>query len=206
MHARAPSAAHLEQLLDLIIAQPERGEELTAELHAKFSRRKAILVLDMCGFSRTTQQRGIVTFLLMIRRMRLICEPCFGEHGGELLKAEADNLLYSFDSAAEAVAAAREAHRRIADANDLHPADDHLFCAIGIGFGEVLWIAPDEMHGQELNLASKLGEDIARDGQTLLTTGARAAIDAMLPTRETTVLISGLELTYHELITAEEEL
>jgi class 3 adenylate cyclase len=142
----------------------------------------------------------------MIRRMRRICEPCFREHGGELLKAEADNLFYSFDSATAAVAAAREAQLRIAEANRLHPADDHLFCAIGIGCGEVLWLGGGEVHGQEVNLASKLGEDIARDGQILLTAGARSALDsaAAVVTREASVSISGLELTYHEVVPIED--
>lgn len=205
MHEHAPIVTDFERVLDQILAEPARCEALTAELHATFSRRKAILVLDMCGFSRTTQQRGIVTFLLMIRRMRRICEPCFREHGGELVKAEADDLFYSFDSAASAVAAARDAHRRIATANHSHTADDHLFCAMGIGFGEVLWLGAGAIHGQEVNLASKLGEDIARDGQILLTVGARAAIDsASLSTREATVSVSGLELTYHEVIPLED--
>jgi adenylate cyclase len=105
------------------------------------------------------------------------------------------------------VAAARDVQRRIADANRLHPTDDHLFCAIGIGFGDVLWLGDREMHGQEVNLASKLGEDIARESQILLTSGARAAIDgSSLSTREATVSISGLELTYHEIVRLEDEL
>ena len=68
MSERAANSSDFERLLDRILAEPERSEELTAELHARFTRLKAILVLDMCGYSRTTQQRGIVTFLLMIRR------------------------------------------------------------------------------------------------------------------------------------------
>jgi class 3 adenylate cyclase len=195
-----PPDALFEELLDRILAEPARCEELTAELHARFARRRAILVLDMCGFSRTTQQRGIVTFLLMIRRMRRLCEPCFREHGGRLLKAEADNLFYVFDSAAAAVDAACAAQQRITAANRRHPDDDHLFCAIGIGYGEVLDLGCD-LHGHEVNLACKLGEDVASDGQILLTAAAHAAIDPPpLAARQASVSISGLELTYHEFL------
>src|SRR5688572_3431001 len=103
------SPADLERLLDAILAEPDRREELSAQLHTSYSKRKAILVLDMCGFIRITQERGIVAFLLMIRRMRRICEPCFAEHGGELIRADADNLFYTFDSASAAIEAALEA-------------------------------------------------------------------------------------------------
>ncbi|MEA3211014.1 MAG: hypothetical protein QOE70_4071 [Chthoniobacter sp.] len=193
--------ADFERLLDAILDEPARREELSAQLHATYAQRKAILVLDMCGFTRTTQQHGIVAFLLMIRRMRRICEPCFAEHGGKLIKAEADNLFYTFASASEAVAAALEAQRRIAAGNHDAAPEEHIFCAIGIGFGEVLCLGGTDLHGHEVNLASKLGEDIASDGQILLTSGAHAALDdAALPMRGAMVLISGLELSYHEVL------
>ena len=98
MPPQTPTEA--ERLLDAMLDHPERAAELTAQLHAACQRTKAILVLDMCGFSRTAHRRGVLAFLLMIRRMRRLCEPCFARHGGELLRAEADNLFYFFDSAA----------------------------------------------------------------------------------------------------------
>ena len=66
-----------ERLLDEMIDFPERRAAVAAHIQDHYSRRRAVLVLDMCGFSRTTQAVGIVAFLTMIRRMRRICEPCF---------------------------------------------------------------------------------------------------------------------------------
>jgi len=43
-------------------------------------------------------------------------------------------------------------------------------------FGRVLKIGDEDVYGHEVNLASKLGEDIARGGEILVTPGARAKI------------------------------
>ena len=88
----------------------------------------------------------------------------------------------------------------LAKVNATLPRDDHLFCAIGIGFGEVLCLSECNVHGYEVNLAFKLGEDVAQDGQLLLTEAAYAAIDAAAhPARAKVAAVSGLELRYFEL-------
>jgi len=46
-----------------------------------------------------------------------------------------------------------------------HPTE----CCVGIGYGEIFAIGPNLAQGDEMNQASKLGEDIARANETLLT-------------------------------------
>ena len=46
----------------------------------------------------------------------------------------------------------------------------------GIGYGDMLDL-DDDMFGLEVNLASKIGEDLARPGEALLTPSAAAALD-----------------------------
>jgi class 3 adenylate cyclase len=87
------SKAHLERLLQQMLERPADEAELSRELEEQFAETRAVLVLDMSGFSRTTQLRGIVAFLLMIHRMRQIVTPVIEAHGGLVIKAEADNLL-----------------------------------------------------------------------------------------------------------------
>ncbi len=48
--------------------------------------------------------------------------------------------------------------------------------AIGIGHGKVFTIGPNLAQGDEMNRASKLGEDIARAKETLLTERAYDAL------------------------------
>src|SRR5947207_8897321 len=78
-------------LLADMIQFPERRVELEQEILHTFSVPKAVLVLDMSGFSRTTRMHGIVSFLLMIFQTRRLCEPPIAKFHGILVKAEADN-------------------------------------------------------------------------------------------------------------------
>ncbi len=200
MAARSDIPPDFERLLDEMIEFPDRRGEITARIHAGYSRRKAVLVLDMCGFTRTTHRLGIVAFLLMIHRTRRICDPCFREHGGEFIEANADNLLYLFATPGDAIAASRAASARAVATNETLPEDERLFCSIGIGFGEILCIGPGHVQGSEVNLAAKLGEDIAHKGQILLTAAARVETPPDMPTREAAVTIAGLELRYYEVL------
>lgn len=200
MPARSDIPPDFERLLDEMIEFPDRRGEITARIHAGYSHRKAVLVLDMCGFTRTTQRLGIIAFLLMIHRTRRICDPCFREHGGEFIEANADNLLYLFPTPGEAIAASRAAEGRIFQINETLPYEERLYCSIGIGFGEILCIGPGHVQGNEVNLAAKLGEDIADKGQILLTAAARAETPPEVVTREAAVSIAGLELRYHEVL------
>lgn len=52
------------------------------------------------------------------------------------------------------------------------PADWDLYACVGIGYGPVLMIQNEDMFGSEMNLASKLGEDVAGPGNVLLTEAA----------------------------------
>lgn len=49
-----------------------------------------------------------------------------------------------------------------------------LLC-VGIGYGRVLRIGDLDVFGAEVNAASKLGEDIAKANEVLVTQAARAA-------------------------------
>ena len=77
----------------------------------------------------------------------------------------------------KAVDAALETHRRIRLFNQSDLAGEHpTECCAGIGFGRVFAIGPNLAQGDEMNRASKLGEDIARANETLLTERAFEAV------------------------------
>jgi adenylate cyclase len=196
----APTREDLEALLAQIVEHPERRGELEAEIERRFTRRAAVFVLDMSGFSRTTQSHGVVSFLLMIHQMRLLSLPAIEKRGGKLVKAEADNLYCLFDDVAPAVAAARDITDRLETVNVLLPAGRRLYASVGIGYGEILTPDDADLFGDEVNLASKLGEDVADGGVVLLTEQARARLPEDAPTRAERVSVSGLALPYHVLI------
>jgi class 3 adenylate cyclase len=194
---RRNTHARLDELLDEISDHPEREAELTALIERDFGETRAVLVLDMSGFSRCTEQNGIVCFLSMIHAMKRRAVPAVEEAGGILVKAEADNLYCMFADVDAAVAAAREILRRLAAANAATPPDRHLGAAIGIGFGHILNVDEEDLFGHEVNLASKLGEDVAGEGEILLTAAAseRALGLGMVMERKETS-ISSLVLPY----------
>jgi adenylate cyclase len=197
---RRNSRANLDRLLGEMIERPEDGLVLAAEIERDFAETRAVMVLDMSGFSRTTQRRGIVAFLLMIHQMKLLARPAIEETGGLIVKSEADNLYCLFETVPAAVAASRRIVSHLETVNLLLPEERRLYASIGIGWGPVLNVDEEDMFGDEVNLASKLGEDIAQRGEILLTEAARAeAVAAGLETHEQEISVSGLSFSYHRL-------
>jgi adenylate cyclase len=191
------SRENLDRLLAEIIEHPERREEITRSIEEMFGQEKAVMILDMSGFSQTTQRLGITSFLLMIHQMRRIAEPCVIDHNGLVLKAEADNLFCLFDTVLDAVRASQKMTRHLAAANHILPQAHRLYVSIGIGYGTILNIADNDLYGSEVNLSAKLGEDIANMGDILLTSAAQAQLaESGISCIEESVSVSGLELTY----------
>ena len=191
------SRAELEALLTRIIEEPARRDEIAEQIEQAFTVQHAVLVLDMSGFSRTTQLHGLVAFLVMIHQMRRLSAPVIAARGGSLLKAEADNLYCLFDTVEDAVWVGREIIRRLTAANVDLQDGLQLYASIGIGYGPILVLPGEDMFGDEVNLACKLGEDVAQAGDVLLTEAARAALDPAVATAPARASISGLTLLYH---------
>ena len=181
---------------------PERLTEIDRTIRDRFTRTLAVLVLDMSGFSRLTHRYGIVHFLAMIQRMQELVLPVLEahRHGGRVLKLEADNVYAVFPDAPLALDAAVEIQRKLAAANQVLPSDWDIHVSIGIGYGDVLAVGDDEVYGHEMNLASKLGEDIAGGGEVLLTEAAHARLpvgERQAERLETTV--SNLTIGYYRI-------
>jgi len=187
-------AAELWRMLDARNEHPESLAEIDGEIWGRFGRTCAVLVLDMCGFSRLTMRYGITHFLAMIRRLNVIVRPIIAAAGGHVVKTEADNVFATFHDVPEALAAARAIHRNLEAANTFLPEDWDLHAGIGIGYGPLLLIGDHDLFGSEMNVASKLGEDIASRGDILLSEAARARIEGGDDTAEINVHLSGLTL------------
>jgi adenylate cyclase len=190
----------LERLLDQRNEHPERITRIDQAIHTRFEQCHAVLVLDMCGFSRLTLRYGIIHFLAMIRRMSLVARPAIEGAGGRVVKTEADNIFAVFPDVPPALTAARRIEIALARHNAQVPADWDVHVGIGIGHGNLLMVGQHDLFGSELNLASKLGEDVARPGEVLLTkaAGARAGKwRARLRPRR--VKISGMTIAFHAL-------
>ncbi len=195
------SRATLAGLLDEMMEAPEKLESISGTIHTVFGETRAVMVLDMSGFSRTTQRHGIAAFLLMVHQMKLLAMPAVDENGGLLIKAEADNLYCVFDNTDDAVRAARGIMRQLAAASIVLPEALRLYASIGIGYGAIINIENEDIFGDEMNQTCKLGEDIADRGQILLTEAAKSTLTlTRVETRPEQISISGLSLTYHMVV------
>jgi class 3 adenylate cyclase len=168
----------LDRLLARRNEHPEHLADIDREIWEAFGETHSLWVLDMCGFSRLTMRYGITHFLAMIQRLHALVLPIVVEHQGTVVKTEADNVFAVFPDVAPAVAAARRVQAQLASANVFLPEDWDLHASIGIGHGEVLMIGDDDFYGHELNIASKLGEDVAGPGEILLSEGALGRLRA----------------------------
>lgn len=192
----------LEELLDRRNEHPEQLESIDVEIWNHFGRTVAVWVLDMSGFSRLTQKYGITHYLAMIRRMQRIVEPVVSQLGGTIAKREADNLFAIFPDVDDAILCAERVQAVIAEGNRHLPSDWDLHVSIGIDWGRVLVIDGEDLFGQAMNTASKLGEDLASAGEVLVSTEAasqlkRARLDGRWERRSweiSGVVLEGLRL------------
>lgn len=191
--------AVLAELLQERNEYPEKAPEVDARILETFSETHAIMVMDMSGFSRLTIAHGIIHFLAMIHRMHQIVLPTIKEHGGEMIKWEADNVFAIFPEVERAVETAIDIMKRFSAANTMLPDDMDMHGKFGIGYGEALIIEREDLYGSEVNLASKLGEDLAQREEILLTESAFRRVDpAARKYAEMKMSISGLELIVHK--------
>jgi class 3 adenylate cyclase len=99
------------------------------------------------------------------------------DHGADLIRCFADDIVALFRDPGTAIDATLEIHRRIQQFNASPLASAHpAVCCAGVGFGSVFAIGPNLAQGDEMNRASKLGEDIARGNETLITERVYAAV------------------------------
>ena len=154
-----------------------RGNLSTDEFRQKYQRRRAILSLDMTGFTASAINIGELESFLRIVDAQKVCIPVLKDFGADLVRCFADDVVALFESPGAAIDAAFEVHRRVENFSNSILASDHpTQCCIGIGYGDVFAIGPNLAQGDEMNRASKLGEDIARANETLLTERTFAAV------------------------------
>lgn len=190
------SRAYLNQLLSERNEQQGRAAEIDEQIRQSFERRVAILALDLCEFTRVTIEHGIIHYLAIIRQMVEIATPAVNANGGVVIKQEADNLFAIFDTPARALESALDIFRALDAVNGAITADRNIFASIGIGYGETLLIGDEDLYGSEMNLACKLGEDIAQKGEILLTPSAFSALpDGRYVCKPVKISIEGMGIT-----------
>lgn len=195
---RLPACSALDTLLIERVEHPERMKTVDKKIKTQFEKKVAVMVLDMSGFSRLVQRYGIIHYLAMIRRMRRVVAPVIERHRGAVIKFEADNCFAVFQKPDDAVSAALQIKHDIDVANLATPDESDIHVCIGIGYGPTL-LACDDLYGNELNLASKLGEDVAEKGEVLVTDAAMKHCKKTWDASSFPLTISGVTIKAYKL-------
>lgn len=184
--------------LDKYNAAPPGDARHTFEDHIwhAFGVEKAPLVLDMSGFSQLTTRYGILHYLGMVRRMQLALAPIVDRTGGQIVKCEADNLFAVYDDVEPAIRAAIQMNLSLEAMNTMTDDTRDIHVSIGIAFGKLLLVPDKDFYGDPVNLASKLGEDIAGRGEILVTEAAfqRVRAEAGIQTEALVISVSGITI------------
>ena len=177
---QSESVAAFTQMLDrrLEVARAPSNvaevEKIDAAVRARFEKPMGVMITDMSGMTELTKSRGIIGILALIREMQHVTVPVLNKHGATWVKMEADDLFVTHTSAKGLYVSAREMLDAVKKHNE-DAKDESLKMGIGLGFGKVLDLG-DDIWGDAVNTASKLGEDTAEPGQILVTEEFRAAL------------------------------
>lgn len=196
---RRSARREFEALLGEIFENPERRDVVIAEIELTYGCDCAVMVLDTSGFTRTTRKHGIYAFLLMVHQMKRLARPLVEEHAGKVVKEEADNLFCLFPKCDQAVAASLAIVAKLDATNCELPEDLRLYASIGIANGQIIDLAGEDLFGDAVNLACKLGEDVAQRGEILITEAGFSQLEHAVQGRQTEVSVSGMTLPYRVL-------
>ena len=122
----------------------------------------AIAIADVVGYSRLVEMDEAGTLAELKERRTSILQPIVSMHGGRIVKVMGDGALMEFASAVNAVTAAIEVQRRMAEANAALPEARHIVLRIGINLGDIV-IEGSDLYGDGVNIAARL-ESLAEPG------------------------------------------
>ena len=171
------SEDRLEKLIRERLGPGADKEKIDRRIWDLFGEEWAIMFTDLSGFSRRVAKFGIVHFLQTIYEAERILIPVIEDHDGILLKTEGDSFLVIFRNVGKALQCSIAMQKELADYNGAKDDEEKVLLCVGLGAGRVLRIGDVDVYGEEVNSASKLGEDIAGAGEILVTPAVMAAAE-----------------------------
>ncbi len=175
------SQDRLEQLIAERLAPGADKAAIDQRIWDLFGETWAVMYTDLAGFSRGIADFGVTHFLQVIYESQRLLLPVVRAHDGILLKLEGDSMLVIFRNPGKAVHCATEMQRLLAPYNAERVPGERVELCVGVGYGRVLRIGDADVFGAEVNAASKLGEDIARAGEILVTQSVADVFAAAQP-------------------------
>jgi adenylate cyclase len=169
----------LWQFLDERISPDADVEDVDRRIWEKFGTAGAIMFTDLSGFTRRSAELGITHFLQIIHQSQILLRPVIEQRDGTIFEVVGDSMLLWFPTIQQALQCSIEMQQACRQFNaGLEPAHQILLC-LGIGYGRVIRIGDSRLAGEEVNVASKLGEDIAEGYEILISDEACKAAGEM---------------------------
>lgn len=118
----------------------------------------SILATDMSGVNLVAQTKGLVQYLLLIAKERVITKDSMVKYGGEIVKYDADKVIARFDHPIPAMGCAAEAQARLAK-QSMQTRNDpcRIIMCVGAEHGEILNTG-DDLFGWAWDVAYALSE------------------------------------------------
>jgi len=167
------SGARLNNLMRERLKEGADKEMIDGRIWDLFGEEWAVMFTDLSGFSRGVEKFGIIHFLQTIYESERLLLPLIEDYDGVLLKVEGDSLLVIFRNVNKAVRCALNMQKTLKKYNEIQTDEEKILLCVGIGFGRVLKIGDADVFGAEVNAASKLGEDLAKANEILVTQAVR---------------------------------
>ncbi|MCM1992786.1 adenylate/guanylate cyclase domain-containing protein [Oceanirhabdus seepicola] len=143
----------------------------------EYGKTYSIMVTDLSGFTSNSIERGILNFISLIYEAMILTEAIVEENNGEILKTIGDTFVILFPNPKDSVKCAIEIQNALRVSNKIKAESLKLHMSVGIGYGQVLKVSNNDIFGVELNIASKLGEDIGIPNEILISEEVRNYIN-----------------------------
>lgn len=161
-----------DRLYDLIAQRVEPNTnkaEIDQRIWDLFGEEWCVMTTDLAGFSRRVAEYGIIHYLQTIYESERLLLPVIEQHEGFLLKTDGDSFLVIFRKPQKALQCAIVMQQTLIPYNETKLEQEKIHLCVGLGFGKILRVGNTEVFGAEVNAACKLGEDVAKQGETLVT-------------------------------------
>jgi len=169
-----------EMLLGRLIEERLSGKadvaEIDQRIRALFEEEWCVVVTDVAGFSRQASDAGVIPGLCLMYELRRMARPIIEASGGHVIKTLADSYLIMFRRPADGLRSMLQLQQSLGRYNDGRPSEQQLNIRVGLGFGKVLKVDDENVFGVEVIFAAKLGVEVARPGEIVVSGSAREAL------------------------------
>lgn len=161
-----------ERLIKMLADRAHDGadrEAIDRKIWDTFGETWSVMFTDLSGFSRNAANFGIIHFVQVIIESEKLFAPILHEHNAFIIKREGDSLMILFHNPKNALDAAIAMQQASQSYSLSKPSEDKVILCLGLSHGHILRLGSNEVFGNAVNSASKLGEDTAGPHEILVT-------------------------------------